>query len=67
MFKIGESKKSKLSKKNLNFTKIGGKCINFAEIGEFVILLEIGEYAICFIDLRGWTPVARFRQCILWG
>jgi len=43
MVKIGGRKKRKL-RKNVNWTKIEGKFINLA---------EIGEYAICIIGLRG--------------
>ena len=47
---------SKLSKTNVNFAEIGWKCINFAEIGEFVIFLEIGGLGgMYIIGLGGWT------------
>jgi len=50
MVKIGGSKKHKLSKKSQLNAKNGnkGKFINFGN-GE--------EYAICIIDLLGWTPL----------
>jgi len=55
MVKIGVSKKRKLRKKNINFTKIGGISKFSRNRGSLYIMWKKGEYAICIIGLGGWT------------
>jgi len=45
----------KIGEEKLKFSRNREKFINFAEMREFINFVEIGRYAICIIDLEGWT------------